>query len=531
MNLSTRSGDSLHSRRPAAWERGGSRVEEEGHDPPIHLPAFALGLLIATAAAGQHHHAVNSKMDYDDPSGGDPNPPAGCTGVQAKITIGLSGTSFSPATITVDAGTAGLLDMVGDPSQHNIKGRRWLVHQRPAGPRAAPSSALSTSRAPTAITARSTAAPRAACAAPSSSAVARGGRRSWRRAWKLELSPTYTVSEGAGTLTVTVERTGGSDGAATVKIATAPGSAKPGKDFTTRNGTLSWANGDQAPKTFQVPIKNDTAPEPNETFAVKLSKATGAAMGTSTATVTIQDDDSARLRREPRRSRAAPGSGAVRQRDPPHLGRRVDRGQLVRIERREPGGTFQEIASVAGRHQPLHRLRTARRRHLPVPGPCRGDRRRLGLLRHRRRRHRRLDGGLRRDPRPLPPRRPVRSDVEWQSGGREAKRLTLPGTVRSGGLFALSAEGAPQLLLNVSDGCAVNGHFGIDFAAVTDAEFTVKVRDTHTGRTWVYFNPEGSVPAPVRDVDAFSPANRSSPPSRAGPLPALPLFCRPQRAN
>ena len=54
------------------------------------------------------------------------------------------------------------------------------------------------------------------------------------------------------------------------------------------------------------------------------------------------------------------------------------------------------------------------------------------------------------------------------------------------------------------DRCDVNGHFWIDLAAVTDREFTVKVRDTLTGRTRTYHNPAGSTPAPVRDVEAFA---------------------------
>ena len=70
----------------------------------ITLPALALGLLLATAASGQHHHMGVDPKDYDDGGGrgGDDNAPAGCQGVQAKITI--SGTSFSPATVTVDPG-------------------------------------------------------------------------------------------------------------------------------------------------------------------------------------------------------------------------------------------------------------------------------------------------------------------------------------------------------------------------------------------------------------------------------------------
>ena len=46
-----------------------------------------------------------------------------------------------------------------------------------------------------------------------------------------------------------------------------------------------------------MPIKKDSAAEPDETFAVKLSKATGAALGAASATVTIHED--------------APGCGAA----------------------------------------------------------------------------------------------------------------------------------------------------------------------------------------------------------------------------
>jgi hypothetical protein len=79
----------------------------------------------------------------------------------------------------------------------------------------------------------------------------------------------------------------------------------------------------------------------------------------------------------------------------------------------------------------------------------------------------------------------------------------LPEAPRSG-LFSFSRSSDPQLLLNMLDGCNVNGHHWLYFATIADAELTVKVRDTQTGRTWAWFNPAGSVPAPVRDVEAFS---------------------------
>ena len=101
-----------------------------------------------------------------------------------------------------------------------------------------------------------------------------------------------SVGESAGNVVLTVNRTGGTDGAVTVGYATANGSASAGSDYTATSGTLNWAAGDGADKTITVPITSDTVDEPNETFTVTLSNATGgASLGTSSVTVTITDDD------------------------------------------------------------------------------------------------------------------------------------------------------------------------------------------------------------------------------------------------
>jgi hypothetical protein len=106
-------------------------------------------------------------------------------------------------------------------------------------------------------------------------------------------SGTYSVNENGGSVTITATRTGGSSGAVGVSYATSNGTATAGSDYTSTSGTLSWANGDTANKTFTVPITNDTLDEPNETFTVTLSSPTGGAtLGSpSSATVTITDDD------------------------------------------------------------------------------------------------------------------------------------------------------------------------------------------------------------------------------------------------
>jgi uncharacterized delta-60 repeat protein len=101
------------------------------------------------------------------------------------------------------------------------------------------------------------------------------------------------VGEAAGTVTITVNRTGGANGAVGVSYATADGTAGAA-DFTATSGTLSWADGDAAPKTFTVPIADDLIFEADETFTVSLSGATGGAtLGAATTTVTIQNNDAA----------------------------------------------------------------------------------------------------------------------------------------------------------------------------------------------------------------------------------------------
>lgn len=100
-----------------------------------------------------------------------------------------------------------------------------------------------------------------------------------------------SVAEEAGTVNLLVNRSAG-DGAVSVNFATTAGSATAGSDFTTTNGTLNWAAGDLAAKTVTVPILNDAAPEPTESFTVALSTPTGATLGaTSVATVSITDTD------------------------------------------------------------------------------------------------------------------------------------------------------------------------------------------------------------------------------------------------
>ncbi|HWS70845.1 MAG TPA: Calx-beta domain-containing protein, partial [Thermoanaerobaculia bacterium] len=104
-------------------------------------------------------------------------------------------------------------------------------------------------------------------------------------------SATGSVNENGGTITITVTRTGGTDGAVSASYTTSNGTATAGSDYTTTAGTVNFAAGDGVSKTFNVPITNDALVEGNETFNVTLSAPTGGATlgAPATEVVTIVD--------------------------------------------------------------------------------------------------------------------------------------------------------------------------------------------------------------------------------------------------
>jgi hypothetical protein len=105
-------------------------------------------------------------------------------------------------------------------------------------------------------------------------------------------STSFSAAETAPLATVTVGRTGGSQGAASIDYDTSNGTATAGQDYTAVGGTLEWANGDTANKSFHVPILDDVANDPGETFSVSLSQPTGVTVGSpAAATVTILDNE------------------------------------------------------------------------------------------------------------------------------------------------------------------------------------------------------------------------------------------------
>jgi uncharacterized delta-60 repeat protein/uncharacterized repeat protein (TIGR01451 family) len=103
----------------------------------------------------------------------------------------------------------------------------------------------------------------------------------------------YTVNENAGSVNITVRRTGGSLGAVSVNYTVSSGTATAGADFVADQNVLQFADG-QVSKTFAVQILDDSLSEGNETVLLHLSNPQGGALldfFTSDAVLTIMDND------------------------------------------------------------------------------------------------------------------------------------------------------------------------------------------------------------------------------------------------
>ncbi|HEX7707427.1 MAG TPA: DUF3500 domain-containing protein [Thermoanaerobaculia bacterium] len=111
-------------------------------------------------------------------------------------------------------------------------------------------------------------------------------------------SPAFSVLERAGSATIEVQRTDGSDGPVSVAYAVTGGTATNGIDYQSVSGVLSWDDGETASKTFTIPVVNNSQIGDSKTVIITLSSPTGGSvLGTNTmTTLTIDDDDRPRRR-------------------------------------------------------------------------------------------------------------------------------------------------------------------------------------------------------------------------------------------
>ncbi|HLM56629.1 MAG TPA: Calx-beta domain-containing protein, partial [Pyrinomonadaceae bacterium] len=102
-----------------------------------------------------------------------------------------------------------------------------------------------------------------------------------------------SASEGAGSVRLTVTRTGDLSLPARVDYATSDGTAGDRADYTAAFGTLRFG-AEETTKTLDVFVTDDRFAEGPESFSVTLSNAAGATLGAvPTATVNVADNDAA----------------------------------------------------------------------------------------------------------------------------------------------------------------------------------------------------------------------------------------------
>ena len=92
--------------------------------------------------------------------------------------------------------------------------------------------------------------------------------------------------------------------------------------------------------------------------------------------------------------------------------------------------------------------------------------------------------------------------TDFEGGSGAGMTRTIPG-IGDSGLFYFFDEENLEFLIKVLDGCGINDHFWVFFAATTNVEFTLIVTDSVTGIRNTYFNPLGTSANTVNDTAAF----------------------------
>lgn len=78
----------------------------------------------------------------------------------------------------------------------------------------------------------------------------------------------------------------------------------------------------------------------------------------------------------------------------------------------------------------------------------------------------------------------------------------VPLTLDSGAFWFFRPDNL-ELMIKVLNGCAVNGHFWVLGAGLTDVGVSLEILDTATGATWSHQSPAGTPFAAVQDTGAF----------------------------
>jgi uncharacterized repeat protein (TIGR01451 family)/uncharacterized delta-60 repeat protein len=122
----------------------------------------------------------------------------------------------------------------------------------------------------------------------------------------------YFANEDAGSVTLTVQRVGGTNGTFFVQYATTNGTALAGTNYLATSGTLNFGVGEVL-KTLTVPILHNPQVQGNVIFLVNLvsSPGSGQLAAPSTATVTVIDTDRGFVFASPTNSVSEAGTNVI----------------------------------------------------------------------------------------------------------------------------------------------------------------------------------------------------------------------------
>ena len=96
-----------------------------------------------------------------------------------------------------------------------------------------------------------------------------------------------------------------------------------------------------------------------------------------------------------------------------------------------------------------------------------------------------------------------RVEIDWATA-LEAGEGRADGETDDSGTFWFFRPSNLEILVKALDGCDVNGHHWVFFAATTNVGFELTVTDTATGQTKTYDNALGHTADPVLDAAAFA---------------------------
>ena len=98
----------------------------------------------------------------------------------------------------------------------------------------------------------------------------------------------------------------------------------------------------------------------------------------------------------------------------------------------------------------------------------------------------------------------------WQtSGGQSGQGQAVPLTVDTGYFTFFSASNI-EVIIKVLNGCSLSSRYWVFAGGLTDVNVVLTVRDTVTGTTRTYTNPQGTAFKPIQDTDAFATCSASS---------------------